>query len=118
MRDLPEVIADILASRGAMVEKAGEDGLDVIASPELVSSVFPSTTGCLLQVKTKARMTFTLRLGLSPLERLFTDAGRWASVNWSRSPSERIAESWVIISPWSMPLFAWRGRNKDPFPIF
>ncbi|MDO8723210.1 MAG: zinc finger, RING-type domain-containing protein [Syntrophales bacterium] len=99
MRNLPEVIADILESRGAAVEKSGENGLDVIASPGIVS---------LLDVPEYHRLSFTGEYDVKDslyasydsdyfrsLERLFTDGGRKAAVTLE-SPTvrhERIAET-------------------------
>jgi len=98
VRDLPEVIADILASRGAMVEKAGEEGLDVIASPELIH---------LLGVPEYHRLSFARENEgknalyasydsdyFRSLERLFKDAGRRAAIA-PETPAirpERLAE--------------------------
>jgi hypothetical protein len=99
VRDLPEFIAAILASRGAMVEKAGEEGLDVIASTELVN---------LLGVPEYHRLSFAGenegKNALSAsydsdyfrsLERLFADSGR-RSTAVMETPTlrpERIAET-------------------------
>ena len=99
MRNLPEVIAEILEFRGAVVEKSGNDGLDVIASPELTN---------ILGVPEYHRLSFTGGNGAKDtlpasydsdyfrcLERLFTDVGRRASVTLA-APAvrpERIAET-------------------------
>lgn len=99
MRNLPEVVADILEARGAVVEKAGEDGLDVIASSELVR---------LLGVPEFHRLSFAGRNDVKDalpasydsdyfrsLERLFADAGYMAAVmlDAPTAPPERIAET-------------------------
>ncbi|MFH2074159.1 MAG: hypothetical protein ABIJ57_02255 [Pseudomonadota bacterium] len=124
MRDLPEVIADILASRGAMVEKAGEDGLDVIASPELVN---------LLGVPEYHRLSFTGENEgkddlyasydsdyFRSLERLFTDAGRWASVSLE-TPAlrpERIAEALADHLPLVNAAFRLEGTDQRSLSYF
>jgi len=84
MRNLPEFITDLLESRGAIVEKSGADGLDVIASPEISR---------LLGLPEYHRLSFASEnMGkdalpasydseyFRSLERLFADTGRRAAV--------------------------------------
>ncbi|GFP26991.1 hypothetical protein HKBW3S43_00549 [Candidatus Hakubella thermalkaliphila] len=99
MRPLPEVIAGILELHGAVVEKVGADGLDVIASPELVR---------LLGVPEYHRLSFvggnegknSLYASYDSdyfrsLEHLFNDRGRRAAVALLHPTvrPERIAET-------------------------
>jgi hypothetical protein len=124
VRDLPDVIADILASRGAMVEKAGEEGLEVIASPELVN---------LLGVPEYHRLSFACENEgpnalyasydsdyFRSLERLFADAGRRATVVLE-TPAlrpERIAEALADHLPLVNAAFRLEGMEQRSLSYF
>ena len=124
MRNLPEVVAEILEARGAVVEKSGIDGLDVIASPELID---------LLSVPEYHRLSFagggaaatTLPASYDSeyfrsLERLFTDVGRRATVALS-TPAvrpERIAETLADRLPLTNATFRLERIEERPVSFF
>lgn len=124
MRDLPEFIAAILTSRGAMVEKAGEEDLDVIASMELVN---------LLGVPEYHRLSFAGenegKNALSAsydsdyfrsLEGLFADSGRRSTVVLE-TPAlrpERIAETLADHLPLVNAAFRLEGTEQRAISYF
>lgn len=124
MRDLPEFITAVLASRGAMVEKTKEECLDVIAPAKLVN---------LLGVPEYHRLSFAGenegKNSLSAsydsdyfrsLERLFADAGRRSTVVLE-TPAlrpERIAETLADHLPLVNAAFRLEGTEQRTISYF